>query len=67
MRPVGPHASRGRYVVHVWFRLSVLSVWACRTEEMAGIYGEIDRMALTNCTGLERQTGTELRSSVGQD
>lgn len=67
MRPGGPHASRGQYVVHVWFRLSVLSVWACRTEEMTEMYGEIGRMALTNCTGRDRRRNFELRSSVGQD
>jgi len=44
VRPGGPHGSRGLYVVRVWFRLSVRSVWACRTEEMTGIYGEIGGM-----------------------
>ena len=67
VRPGGPHASCGQYVLHAWFRLFVLSVWACRTEEMTGIYGQIGRMALTNCTGRYRQWNFELRCSVGQD
>jgi hypothetical protein len=56
VRPCRPHASRGQYVVRVWFSLSVPSVWAFRTEEMTGMVewlleialGEIERGTL-NC------------------
>jgi len=50
----------------MWFRLAVLSIWACRTEEMTGIYGEIGGMALRNCTGRDRQGNFDIRSSLAK-